>query len=456
MRFLALITEQKLIKTYIYINRVSHSKVNNLQTKEEKMKNTKNNMIYMNNQTLDRPKWEQIARPNQLAPPGNWNVWMILAGRGFGKTRSAAEAIKKWILSGNYKRIALIANTIQEARQVMVEGESGLLTISSDNEDEKPEFLSSRRLLIWPNGAIATLYGAEHYEHLRGPQFDAAWIDEFAKFQYPRETFEQLSFALRLGTNPKVILTTTPRPIQFIKDLMKREDVVTVRGTSLENIDNLSPTFLKQFEYLKGTRLEAQEIYAEIVENRQNTLWSWEDIEACYKNPPHFLDNVVIGVDPAITSNDSSDETGIIVAGMDAIGKAYVLDDLSISATPNIWAERVVDAYHKYGARLVVVERNAGGELLDNLIKSIDSDIKIKPVYAHKSKLTRAEPIVLLYQKKMIFHARQFHKLEMQMATYEPKSKSPDRLDAMVWAMSELFHISGNNGSNVSPLVWQI
>ena len=456
MRFYALITEQKLIKTYIYINRVSHSKVNNLQTKEEKMKNTKNNMIYMNNQTLDRPKWEQIARPNQLAPPGNWNVWMILAGRGFGKTRSAAEAIKKWILSGNYKRIALVANTIQEARQVMVEGESGLLTISSDSEDEKPEFLSSRRLLIWPNGAIATLYGAEHYEHLRGPQFDAAWIDEFAKFQYPRETFEQLSFALRLGTNPKVILTTTPRPIQFIKDLMKREDVVTVRGTSLENIDNLSPTFLKQLEYLKGTRLEAQEIYAEILENQQNTLWSWEDIEACYKNPPHFLDNVVIGVDPAITSTDSSDETGIIVAGMDAIGKAYVLDDLSISATPNIWAERVVDAYHKYGARLVVVERNAGGELLDNLIKSIDFDIKIKPVYAHKSKLTRAEPIVLLYQKKMIFHARQFHKLEMQMATYEPKSKSPDRLDAMVWAMSELFHISGNNGSNVSPLVWQI
>ena len=453
MRFYALITEQKLIKTYIYINRVSHSKVNNLQTKEEKMKNTKNNMIYMNNQTLDRPKWEQIARPNQLAPPGNWNVWMILAGRGFGKTRSAAEAIKKWILSGNYKRIALVANTIQEARQVMVEGESGLLTISSDSEDEKPEFLSSRRLLIWPNGAIATLYGAEHYEHLRGPQFDAAWIDEFAKFQYPRETFEQLSFALRLGTNPKVILTTTPRPIQFIKDLMKREDVVTVRGTSLENIDNLSPTFLKQLEYLKGTRLEAQEIYAEILENQQNTLWSWEDIEACYKNPPHFLDNVVIGVDPAITSNDSSDETGIIVAGMDASGKAYVLDDLSISAAPNIWAERVVEAYHKYGARVVVVERNAGGELLDNLIKSIDFDIKIKPVYAHKSKLTRAEPIVLLYQKKMIFHARQFHTLEMQMATYEPKSKSPDRLDAMVWAMSELFHISGNNGSNVSPLV---
>lgn len=446
----------KTVKNYIYISKVSHSKVNNLQTKEEKMKNKKNNIIRVNNQILDHPKWEQIARPNQLAPPGNWNIWMILAGRGFGKTRSAAEAIKKWVLAGNYKRVALIANTIQEARQVMVEGESGLLSISP-GKDEKPKFFPSRRLLIWPNGAIATLYGADSYEHLRGPQFDAAWIDEFAKFQYPKETFEQLSFSLRLGTSPKLILTTTPRPIQFIKDLMNRDDVVTVRGTSLENIDNLSPTFLKQLEYLKGTRLEAQEIYAEIVENQQNTLWSWDDIERCYKDPPHFLDNIVVGVDPAITSNENSDETGIIVAGMDAVGKAYVLDDLSMSATPNIWAKRVIDAYHKYGARLVVVEINAGGELLNNLIKSIDANVKIKPVFAHTTKSRRAEPIVLLYQKRMIFHSRQFHKLEMQMVTYEQNSKSPDRLDAMVWAMSELFHISSSGSSPVvSPVVWQI
>ena len=414
------------------------------------MKNNIKKIIYPN---IVRPKWDQIARPNQLAPPGNWNVWMILAGRGFGKTRSAAEAIKKWVLNGDYKRIALIANTIQEARQVMVEGESGLLTISIDDE-EKPQFFPSRRLLVWPNGAIATLYGAENYEHLRGPQFDAAWIDEFAKFQYPKETFEQLSFSLRLGTNPKVILTTTPRPIQFIKDLMKRDDVVTVRGTSLENIDNLSPTFMKQLEYLKGTRLEAQEIYAEIVENKQNTLWSWDDIERCYKNPPHFLNNVVVGVDPAVTSNESSDETGIIIAGMDAMGKAYVLEDLSVSAPPDVWIRRIAEAYHKYSAKIVVVERNAGGELIDSLIKSVDESIKLKTVYAHKSKIARAEPIVLLYQKKMIFHARQFHKLEMQMATYEPGNKSPDRLDAMVWAMHELFEISKNLTS--SPSVWEI
>ncbi|MDR0581195.1 MAG: terminase family protein [Holosporaceae bacterium] len=387
--------------------------------------------------------WENIARPNQLPPPGNWNIWLILAGRGFGKTRSAAEAIRKWAVSNQCKRIALIANTIQEARQVMVEGESGLLSIS--DEKEKLEFFPSRRLLRWSNGAIATLYGAEKYEQLRGPQFDAAWIDEFAKFQRPRETFEQLSFSLRLGKNPRAILTTTPRPIQFIKDLMTRSDVATVRGTSLENIDNLSQTFLQQLEYLKGTRLESQEIYAEIIEDKPNTLWSWEDIENCYKSPPHFIENVVIGVDPALTSGIGSDETGIIVAGRDGYGKGYVLDDLSISAPPEAWAARAISAYNKYFAKLMVVEGNAGGELLSNLLRAVDNSIKLKIVYAHTSKIARAEPIVVLYQKKMIFHARQFHKLEMQMTTYEPKSKSPDRMDAMVWAMTELFNISNNS-----------
>ena len=378
---------------------------------------------------------------------------MILAGRGFGKTRSAAETIRKWALSGEYKRIALISNTIKESRQVMVEGESGLLSISDESDGVK--FYPSRRLLQWPNGAIATLYGAENYEQLRGPQFDAAWIDEFAKFQYPKETFEQLSFSLRLGSNPKTILTTTPRSIQFIKDLMKRKDVVTVRGSSLENAQNLSPIFLTQLEYLKGTRLEAQEIYAEIIDENQNTLWSWDDIERCYKNPPHFLSDVVVGVDPAMTSGKNSDETGIIVAGMDGYGKAYVLDDLSLSAAPNIWGQKAVDAYHKYGARAMVIERNAGGELLENLIKSIDQNIKIKTVYAHSSKIRRAEPIVILYQKKMIFHARQLQKLEMQMATYEPKDKSPDRLDAMVWAMTELFQSKQLKQQTKTPSVWQ-
>lgn len=401
-----------------------------------------NNCNYLGD--FEKPSWEEIARPNQLMPKGDWRIWMILAGRGFGKTRAAAEGIRQLVTSGRYKRIALIANTIQEARQVMVEGESGLLSIS--DPDEGLMFMSTRRLLTWKNGAIATLYGAENYEQLRGPQFDAAWVDEFAKFMYPRETFEQLSFSLRLGQQTKMIITTTPRPLQFIKDLMARKDVITTRGSSLENAANLSPTFLQQLEYLKGTRLEAQEVYAEIVEEKKNTLWAWEDIESCYKAPPHFLDNIVIGVDPALTSGKDSDETGIIVAGMDSYGKAYVLEDASMSAPPRVWGEKVAELYKYYGARLVVVETNAGGELLEDMLLSIDSSMEIKPVCAHDSKIVRAKPIAIQYQRKSVFHAQQFRKLEMQMACYEPGQKSPDRMDALVWALSELFSVNSSNG----------
>lgn len=391
--------------------------------------------------------WKTLARPNQLPPKGDWNIWLILAGRGFGKTRAAAETIRDWVLTKQYKRIALIANTIQEARQIMVEGNSGLLSISP--KSDKLLFMPSRRLLQWKNGAIATLYGAEHYEQLRGPQFDCAWVDEFAKFAHPKETFEQLAFGLRLGIKPRTILTTTPRPIPFIKELIARNDVATTRGSSLENIANLSPTFQKQLEFLKGTRLEAQEIYAEIIENTPNTLWSWDDIEKCYQNPPHYLSEIVIGVDPALTSH--GDETGIIVAGKDGYGKAYVLDDLSMSGTPEQWSNRIAEAYDKYHAKCIIIESNAGGELLINLLNQAKNNMHLKTVYAKQSKAERAEPIVILYQKKMIFHARQFQKLELQMATYEPGQKSPDRLDAMVWAMTYLFGLSKKK---TTPLLW--
>lgn len=385
---------------------------------------------------MKQNNWDEIARKNQLPPDGDWNIWLILAGRGFGKTRCAAEAIRKWIMGGQCKRVALIANTIQEAKQVMVEGESGLLSISP--ESDKLEYFPSKRLLKWGNGAIATLYGAENYEQLRGPQFDSAWIDEFAKFMRPRETFEQLTFALRLGSHPKMILTTTPRPIPFIKEIMSRDDVVTVRGSSWENKKHLSPTFQKQLEFLKGTRLEAQEIYAEIVENSPNTLWSWSDIEQCHRDPPHYLPNIVIAVDPALTT--TGDETGIIVAGMDGSHHGYVLDDLSMNGTPEEWCRKVAEAYHQYQAKKIVIEANAGGDLLISLLNSIDNSLNIKKVYATKSKIDRAELIVILYQKNMIFHAKQFQKLEMQMTTYELNHPSPDRMDAMVWAMHELFY----------------
>lgn len=387
---------------------------------------------------LNNQDWLAVARKNQLPPKGDWNIWLLLAGRGFGKTRTAAETIRSWACSGKYKRIALIANTIQEAKQVMVEGESGLLAIS--HPSEKIEYYPSKRLIRWPNGAIATLYGAEKYEQLRGPQFDAAWVDEFAKFQYPKETLEQLAFSLRLGKHAKMIISTTPRPMAFLKELIERNDVVATRGTSLENINNLSSNFLKQLEFLKGTRLEAQEIYGEIVEDLDDTLWTWQDIEKCYKEPPHHLSKVIIGVDPALTSGANSDETGIIVVGQDAFKKGYVLEDLSGIYKPDAWAKKVIEAYHKYDACVVVIEANAGGELFENLIHSIDKNVVTRRVYAREGKRHRAEEIVLLYQKNLIFHAKKFHKLEMQMVSFKKRSKdSPDRLDAMVWAMHELF-----------------
>jgi len=387
--------------------------------------------------------WEKIARKNQLMPDGDWRIWMLLAGRGFGKTRAAAEAVRKLVMSGKYKRIALIANTIEEVKQVMVEGVSGLQNISKD--EDGLTYVPSRRELRWKNGAVATLYGAENYQQLRGPQFDLAWVDEFAKFLYPRETFEQLSFSLRMGDDPKLILTTTPRPLPFIKELMARDDVVTVRGSSLENQANLSPAFLKQLEYLKGTRLEAQEIYAEILEDNPNTLWSWRDIENCYKDPPHYIENIVIGIDPAITSGENSDETGIIVVGKDCNDTAFVLEDASMRATPEVWVKKVANLYKKYHAQKIVIETNAGGDLLEELLKREDPNMRIRKVHAKESKVCRAQPVVMLYQKNLVFHAKQFRELEMEMVTYEVGQKSPDRMDALVWALSDLFEIETDN-----------
>ena len=417
---------------------VSIEEENPVATQQEEPSDSKSAQLLQKSSS-----WEETARENQLMPKGDWRIWMMLAGRGFGKTRAAAEAVRKLVLSGKYKRVALIANTIEEAKQVMVNGVSGLQAISKD--EDGLTYIPSRRELHWKNGAVATLYGAENYQQLRGPQFDLAWVDEFAKFLYPRETFEQLSFSLRMGDDPKLILTTTPRPIPFIKELMERDDVVTVRGSSLENKENLSPAFLKQLEYLKGTRMEAQEIYAEIVEDNPNTLWSWRDIENCYRDPPHYIENIVIGVDPAMTSGDNSDETGIIVVGKDCNDRAFVLEDASMKASPEIWIKKVAELYKKYHARKIVIETNAGGDLLEELLKKEDPTMRIKKVRAKESKVCRAQPVVLLYQKNLVFHAKQFRELEMEMATYELGQKSPDRMDALVWALSDLFEIESDN-----------
>lgn len=387
--------------------------------------------------------WGKNARPNQLPPPGAWRTWLILAGRGFGKTRTGAETLRSWVNSGRYRRIALVSKTIGEARSVMVEGTSGLLEIHPPVE--RPLFEPTRQRLVWPNGTSAMLYGADHFDRLRGPQFDAAWIDELAKFRYPEEAWNQLTLALRLGTDPRCIITTTPRPIPLLEKLLVRDDVVVTKGTTFENRRNLAPAYLEQIvKQFEGTRLGAQELYAELLTERQGALWHRDLIQ--YREPPYDekgipkLARIVIAIDPATTHHEESDETGIVVAGLSDDKCAYVLEDLSGRLSPGDWGQRVCEVYRRLKADRVVAEINKGGDLVERILRSIDPTVPYKAVRATRGKSTRAEPVAALYEQSRVFHARPLSLLETQLCTYVPgvTAKSPDRLDAMVWALTDL------------------
>lgn len=383
-----------------------------------------------------RYAWINNARPNQLPPPGEWRTWLILAGRGFGKTRTGAETVRNWIKSGRYRRIALMSKTIGEARSVMVEGVSGLLEIHPPLE--RPLFERARHQLIWPNGTLATLYGADHFERLRGPQFDAAWIDELAKFRYPEEAWSQLMLALRLGADPRCIVTTTPRPIPLIEKLLIRDDVVVTKGTTFENRSNLAPAYLDQIvKQFEGTRLGAQELYAQILTEQQGALWQRALIR--YQEPPYDaagipkLIRIVVAIDPATTHHEESDETGIVIAGLSADKCAYVLEDLSGRLSPGDWGQRVCEAYWRLKADRVVAEVNKGGDLVERILRGLDPTIPYKAVRATRGKFTRAEPIAALYEQSRVFHTHPLSLLETQLCTYVPgiSTKSPDRL--MLW-----------------------
>ena len=390
-----------------------------------------------------RYSWLQNARPSQLPPPGDWRTWLILAGRGFGKTRTGAETLRCWINSGRCRRIALLSKTIGEARAVMVEGISGLLEIHPPLE--RPLFERTRQQLVWPNGTLATLYGADHFERLRGPQFDAVWIDELAKLRYPDEAWSQLMLALRLGRDPRCIVTTTPRPIPLIEKLLKSDDVVVTKGTTFENRSNLAPAFLDQIvKQFEGTRLGAQELYAQLLTEQQGALWRRDLIR--YQEPPYDevglpkLLRIVIAIDPATTHHEESDETGIVIAGLSEDKCAYVLEDLSGRLSPGDWGQRVCDAYWRLKADRVVAEVNKGGDLVERILRNLDPTIPYKAVRATRGKYTRAEPIAALYEQNRIFHTHPFGLLETQLCTYVPgiSTKSPDRLDALVWAFTDL------------------
>lgn len=400
--------------------------------------------------------WKIWGRPSQFAPvsnprtsDGSWKTWLAMAGRGFGKTRLGSEWIRQIACGetpeapGSATRIALIGETARDVRKVMVEGDSGILAVHPPAF--RPEWQPSTRTLMWPNGCIGATYNATEPDELRGPQFDAAWCDELAKWAYATETWDQLQFGLRLGDDPRQLVTTTPRPIPIIRQILNDPTTVVTRGSTLANRGNLAPSFLTHVtERYAGTRLGRQELEGELIEDIEGALWSRAMLEACRVREAPALSRIVVAVDPSGTSGGGGDDVGIIVAGVCEKGVGYVIADHSCNLSPAGWAERVASAYHQFNADRVVAEVNYGGAMVEAVIRSVDPSIPYRAVTASRGKVARAEPIAALYEQKRVSHVGAFSDLEDQMCgmivggAYEGPGRSPDRADALVWALTDL------------------
>ena len=390
-----------------------------------------------------------IARPDQIASDGDWDIWLILSGRGWGKTRTGAEAVREEVKAGRARRIALIAETAADARDVMVEGDSGILACHADHE--RPLYEPSKRRLTWPNGAVATLFNATEPDQLRGPQYDFAWSDELAKWKYARQTWDMLQFGLRLGDHPRQIVTTTPRPIELIKAIVagKEGKVVITRGRTYDNAANLADAFLRKIEArYAGTRLGRQELDGDILGDIPGALWTQDSIDRHRLSEAPELGRVVVGVDPSVSDGESedTDEAGIVVVGRgqneDKNPTGYVLEDGSVHGSPNTWARRAVALCRKYEADAIIAEVNNGGEMVAMTIRAVDPNVRVIKVHASRGKHVRAEPISALYEQGRVHHVGAFPELENQLtqfttAGYEGDG-SPNNADAAVWALSEL------------------
>lgn len=361
-----------------------------------------------------------------------------MAGRGFGKTRTGAEWVR-WVVSRKMcGRLALVARTAADVRDVVVEGESGLLAISP--KWDRPKYEPSKRRITWENGAVATTFSADEPDMLRGPQFDGAWCDELAAWRY-REAWDNLQMGLRLGDHPKAVVTTTPKPVELVKELLKDDTTFITRGSTYINIGNLAPAFIKRvIKRYEGTRLGRQELHAQLLEDTPGALWTLGLIEKLRVTKAPDLPRIVVGVDPAASSSESSAETGIIVVGISDEMELFILEDASIQGSPATWAGAVITAFNKFKADRVVAEVNNGGDMVEYTIRSTEGgkDIPITKVHASRGKYTRAEPISALYEQGKGHHVGYFAELEDQMRTWLPGEKSPDRMDALVWACTEL------------------
>ena len=392
--------------------------------------------------------WPFWARPDQLEPKGDWITWLILAGRGFGKTRCGAEWVRQKAKDHPGCRIALVAETAADARKVMVEGESGILSISPP--DFMPNYSPANRQITWPNGSVAFTYNATQPDQLRGPQHHFAWSDEIAKWDQMQDSWDQLQFGLRLGDDPRQVVTTTPRPLPLIRKLVADADTYVTRGSTRDNAANLAAPFLKQIEErYGGTRLGRQELEGEILDDIPGALWTRASIDDHRRTErPDGMGRIVVAVDPAASSGEHSDETGIVGAGIskdsDGVTRGYVLADRSTRGTPEEWARAAVTLYRELEADRIIAEKNNGGEMVEAVIRAIDRNVPVTLVHASRGKYVRAEPISALYEQGRVHHVGIFNELEDQMCTFSAdldrdKQGSPDRMDALVWALSSLF-----------------
>lgn len=396
--------------------------------------------------------WRFLARSNQLPPDGDWQNWLILAGRGFGKTRTGAEWAREELKAGA-SRLGLIAPTASDARDVMVEGESGLLAVCwagdkthSGEPLGRPQYEPSKRRLTWANGAIATLFSAEEPERLRGPQHDRLWCDELAAWKYLRETWDMAMFGLRLGDRPRTCITTTPKPNQVLREIIKDRRTIVTRGSTFDNAGNLAPTFLQAVrDKYEGTRLGRQELNAELLDDVPGALWTRDMIDAARKDVrlPE-MQRIVVSIDPSGTAGDQDDgdSIGIIVAGKGVDGHGYILADRTCKLSPDGWGRRAVAAYHEFKADRIIAERNYGGAMVEHVIKTVDRTVPYQEVVASRGKVVRAEPVAALYEQGRVKHTADLELLEDQMCAMTGDGflgdGSPDRVDAAVWALTDL------------------
>lgn len=387
------------------------------------------------------------ARPAQYPVGGAAQTWLVIGGRGSGKTRLGAEwvnALVRGLPPFSRRRhgiIALIGETLGDVREVMIEGPAGIMSVS---RSDRPRYEATRRRLVWDSGAVAQVFSAEEPDSLRGPQFEAAWLDEFAKWRNAEACFDMLQFGLRLGERPMQLITTTPRPVPKLKKLLSDPQVKVTRMRTEDNAHNLAEDFLRTVKRrYGGTRLGRQELDGELIEEREGALWTRAMLEEAAELPETAIGRIVVAVDPPASSTKASDACGIVAVGLDAAGRAVVLADATAGGLkPGEWAARAIALWRRFEADCIVAEVNQGGDMVTSTIRTVDASVPVKAVRANRGKWLRAEPVAALYEQRRVRHAQRLPELEDEMTDFGPdglsSDRSPDRLDALVWAVSEL------------------